>query len=310
MKLARIVVRRVRPNLTQAQRTWCNLLNAALDRKEVLTGTRRFPSSADITFGDYVRSLLLGLDELLLEPLRLHEVLTVCLSDWLSILKKVRFDLEAEGRREHARFTCGSMNFSLQSALRMWRSRRHPELNSYPWSRPGGSNIKIVGFMYGLASSDRKLWFSCPYDEWSGDFWKLVEEGPELRIPGAWIDGDEEEQALKRAETGDSKSLATSQRKRRRYLRMLGWNDKDARINLGPRWKWMIDINRYIKRGWEGEHYVFWPRVDVGESQELDWWRNRVDWNGQAKIVDDCWTTEDDGMGGEKFVWLLSDTLE
>lgn len=150
---------------------------------------------------------------------------------WLQILASAGIDLERYGCLEQ---TC--LSYNNEWTLRCY-SERYPELNS----------IRIAGMSIGGAVSDWRIWFHCPLDEWAADFWALIERESEHLVPGAWIDEREERQATwdaeRRSETGAFKSLATSHRKRRRYLRFMRIDDAEASRTLGPVWDNMIRFN-------------------------------------------------------------------
>jgi hypothetical protein len=48
-----------------------------------------------------------------------------------------------------------------------------------------GERYKIIAIDYGLGADDSYLWLSNPLDEWTGEFWDMIDH-PERAIPGAW----------------------------------------------------------------------------------------------------------------------------
>jgi hypothetical protein len=47
--------------------------------------------------------------------------------------------------------------------------------------------VRIINITYGPEPEDWHVWFSWPLDEWSGDFWYMVENPELFDIPGAWL---------------------------------------------------------------------------------------------------------------------------
>lgn len=189
---------------------------------------------------------------------------------WLKVLVDAGADLEriAEGERR-----CFH-TLQIQHYQRRW-----PEISS----------VSIVGLRTGHRVEDWQVYFSNPLDEWACDFWHLLEEGLEPLIPGSWIDAQDELAAQMRANPGRFKSLATSRRKRRRYLRLMGLTDDQARENLGPGWDHLLSINT-LRRG-----DVLLTAPDLNWSYHGHW----------PQLGDPCGNDENDVQvwPGDNIIW-------
>lgn len=153
------------------------------------------------------------------------------LRHWLQILFNAGVDLQGYGQLEQA------LVFRIDRNPLFLDTQRHPEVRQ----------IRIVGLSVGHTPSDWEIWYDCPFDGWAADFWVLIEPELTVHVPGSWIDEQQESlearEARTRAKRGSFKSLATSRRKRRRYLRFMGISDADARKSLGPLWETMTRLN-------------------------------------------------------------------
>ena len=165
---------------------------------------------------------------------------------WIQLLSDAGLDLELYGRREHY------IMISMRSASLRRQSRTQPVIYL---AEP------IIGLSYGPLVADWRLWFDCPYDQWAGDFWNNLERVTARPMPGAWVDEDDEERMIQRRNRpGSFKSLATSRRRQRRYLRFMQMNGEDARSRLGPLWDSLADINgKERERGWYNKYQKDWP---------------------------------------------------
>lgn len=96
---------------------------------------------------------------------------------WLSCLYEAGVDLLLYGRMEKKCFQdCGS---------RPQGSRTSYE-STYPYYE-----IHLVGFEYGRLPTDWQFWWSETTDEFSGEFWCLIEAKYQevvISLPGAWVD--------------------------------------------------------------------------------------------------------------------------
>jgi hypothetical protein len=175
---------------------------------------------------------------------------------WLEVLVDVGIDLAQMGTREYDLFLEHRRELSI-------RFYRYPELR----------DVRVVGLSSGQSTDTWRIWLSNPLDGWAGDFWQLVEEGPSLSVPGAWVDDEEENAAELRAEPGQFRSLVTSRRKRRRYLRFMGVTDSQMKESLGSSWEYILSINANFgsTTRWSDlkcKIYKGWPQV--GEPVALD----------------------------------------
>lgn len=148
---------------------------------------------------------------------------------------------------------------------------RYPNtLPVYSPRHPAVRSIGIIGLSFGEKIDDWHLWLHSPLDQWAADFWGLVEPVPEISIPGSWIDEEQEREAARaceeRSEHGVFKSLATSHRKRDRYLRYTKLTPADAQKSLGSLWENMISINRKFRS--DTQLLWDWPPFDQKQPQE------------------------------------------
>lgn len=91
---------------------------------------------------------------------------------WLQSLQRAGADLVEYGRRE-------------KSLL----SGPHRQQTILIYNRIFGSwgGVRMINITYGPEPEDWHVWFSWPLDEWSGDFWHMVENPELFDIPGAWL---------------------------------------------------------------------------------------------------------------------------
>ena len=177
---------------------------------------------------------------------------------WLQLLVNTGLALELYGKCECSFLTTKRYRPMLQPP-------GHPAIEL---ARP------ILALSYGPAVSDWYLWLDCPYDQWAGDFWNMLEHGSTVSVPGAWFDEDEERAVQLRGRPGEFNSLATSRRKRKRYLSFMQMNDDDARIKLGPHWGSLAYVNGKLRKdGAPSGNWRNWPPLvaDV-DNPSLDEW--------------------------------------
>ena len=183
---------------------------------------------------------------------------SACMS-WLQTLADAGLELELYGRSESRLLGTGGHQY-------VWEGgESHPAIEL---SRP------VLALSYGPAVSDWCLWLDCPYDQCAGDFWYMLEHDYTVSVPGEWFDEDEERAIWLRSRPGRFKSLATSRRKRRRYLRVMQMNDDDASVRLGPLWESLAYINgKLCTDDARSEAWHDWPPLaaDV-EHPSLDEW--------------------------------------
>ena len=157
--------------------------------------------------------------------------------EWLRELELAGQDLLRYGELEHRAFRRGG-------------SRLHIGLNfecyDLLWYR------KFINFSFGPRVEDWRFFIPWPFDEWAGEFWHTVEVGFRPPMPGSWVKGEHGfGEHLKNAGRW-FRSLATSKRKRRRYLRWTHMTEKEAEGSLGSRWIGVIEDNR--SRAGKGMH--------------------------------------------------------
>lgn len=149
---------------------------------------------------------------------------------WLRELELAGQDLLRYGELEHKAFRRSPSRLTIRLDFEC-----HSGLS---WSR------KIINFSFGPQVEDWRFFISWPFDEWAGEFWHMVEDGFRPPMPGSWI---KEEHGfgeyLKNAGRW-FRSLATSRRKRRRYLRWTHMTEKEAEESLGSCWIGVIEDNR------------------------------------------------------------------
>ncbi|KAL1964098.1 hypothetical protein VTN77DRAFT_7516 [Rasamsonia byssochlamydoides] len=86
------------------------------------------------------------------------------------------------------------MWYGQQEKLLHARGSVDPEVNLYyidDRMMISRKTVRLVGFRYGPSPEDWHAWFSNWRDEFSGEFWNMVEmkehADPELQMPGAWV---------------------------------------------------------------------------------------------------------------------------
>ena len=156
---------------------------------------------------------------------------SACVS-WLQHLSNAGLDLEFYGQCES----------------RLLGTDRSQQVRQYCESHPAIElSQPILALSHGPALSDWHLWLDCAYDQWAGDFWCMLGHNYFPLLPGAWIDEDEERAVQLRSQPGRFKSLATSRRKRRRYLRFMQISDDYACLWLGSFWESSAHINGKLR---------------------------------------------------------------
>lgn len=107
-----------------------------------------------------------------------------CLVLWLSEVQSSGHDLEEYGRRENELLADKELNLP-----------RYCYFERY-WKRELSLNEHVAclrGYEYGPEPKDWKILWTVPEKSYAADFWRLVEDGPQL-VPGAWVeDSDDEE---------------------------------------------------------------------------------------------------------------------
>ena len=201
-----------------------------------------------------------------------REAQSACKS-WLQLLANAGLDLELYGKYE-SRFLAANR---FQAVWQHFGS--HPAIEL---SRP------ILALSYGPAISDWYLWLDCPYDQWAGDFWYMLEHDSTTSVPGAWFDEDEDRAVQLRSEPGRYNSLATSRRKRKRYLRVMKMSNDDARVRLGPLWETLAHIKGKLREdGTRGCNWRNWPPLvaDVECMSVHDFFERE----GPVEYCEVCW---------------------
>lgn len=104
---------------------------------------------------------------------------------WLPMVKSNGYDLEEYGRRENELLADKESNFSGLCKVSFWDTE---ESKGYT-----AGVVRLRGYEYGPEPKDWKVLWSLPEKSYSADFWRLVEDGPQL-VPGAWVeDSDDDE---------------------------------------------------------------------------------------------------------------------
>ena len=187
-----------------------------------------------------------------------REAQSACKS-WLQLLANAGLDLALYGK-------CESRLLAANGFQVVWQQDE-----SHPAIRPCRA---ILGLSYGPTVSDWHLWLDCPYDQWAADFWYMLEQDSTVSVPGAWVDEDEERGIRLRSIPGRFNSLATSRRKRKRYLKVMQMSNDDARVRLGPLWETLAHINGKMREDWgRGHNWRNWPPLvaDVEHMNSGEW---------------------------------------
>ncbi|KAI1751066.1 hypothetical protein F4782DRAFT_506646 [Xylaria castorea] len=103
---------------------------------------------------------------------------------WLSKVQSSGHDLEEYGRRETEMLMDKELQLDNKCMLVPYNDHIR---------RPKFIIGRIRGYQYGPEPKDWKILWSFPEKSYAADFWRLVEDGPQL-VPGAWVeDSDDEE---------------------------------------------------------------------------------------------------------------------
>jgi hypothetical protein len=152
------------------------------------------------------------------------------LASWIELLRIVGTDLSLLADNERRIFS------------------QHPiEIRCYSRRVPSLWSVRVVGISTGPDSADWKIHLANPLDEWAADFCNLVHEGPEQVVPGSWVDEKLEAELGLRSKPGKFKTLWTSRRKRKRYLRQIGLSAAAARKILGEEWIHYPEVNKHFR---------------------------------------------------------------
>ncbi|KAF7509430.1 hypothetical protein GJ744_007993 [Endocarpon pusillum] len=156
---------------------------------------------------------------------------------WLRELQLAGQDLLRYGELEHEAFREGTSYladlFTFECYPIQW------------WKR-------YINFSFGPQVEDWHFFISWPFDEWAGDFWQSLEVDFQPPMPGSWVEEEAKDNLAEAHEFGahlleakcSFRTLATSRRKRRRYLRWTGMTEKEAAYCLGSSWTGVIEDNR------------------------------------------------------------------
>ncbi|KAI0190718.1 hypothetical protein EV127DRAFT_79010 [Xylaria flabelliformis] len=109
--------------------------------------------------------------------------LITCVNLWLSKVQSSGHDLEEYGRRENEMLM--DKQLQLDNAC---------EFAQYSFQRGRWRYFigRIRGYQYGPQPKDWKILWSFPEKSYAADFWRLVEDGPQL-VPGAWVEDSDDE---------------------------------------------------------------------------------------------------------------------
>lgn len=119
-------------------------------------------------------------------------VLTGCersIFAWLADLHEGGIDLQIYGENETEHFRHPALS-RVEPYLSNGRTY-HYFKRSYGTERTYVYSVRLINFHYGRIPTDWKFWWSEPSDEFSGDFWSLVElsnQETAMSVPGAWVD--------------------------------------------------------------------------------------------------------------------------
>ncbi|KAJ8131143.1 hypothetical protein O1611_g2480 [Lasiodiplodia mahajangana] len=107
----------------------------------------------------------------------------VHLEPWLLAVRSNGYDLEEYGRRENELLADKELNLPGRCGFRVEQEG----------SRSFIAFIRLRGYEYGLDPRDWKILWSIPEKNYAADFWRLVEDGPQL-VPGAWVEDEDEDE--------------------------------------------------------------------------------------------------------------------
>jgi hypothetical protein len=115
------------------------------------------------------------------------DALMALLNNWLVDLESCEIDLSSYGKEEWEHYHL----YPVEYDINLGTARPHPKL-------------RLINFLYGRRPEDWIFWFSEPTDEFAGDFWRMIENGPTessdkelddqiLSTPGAWKSDDDDD---------------------------------------------------------------------------------------------------------------------
>jgi hypothetical protein len=104
------------------------------------------------------------------------------LMSWLSRVQSNGYDLKEYGRRENEMLHDEDLNLCRVCCY------------SIDYISSTYKFAQIRGYEYGPEPEDWKILWNFPEKSYAADFWRLVEDGPQL-VPGAWVeDSDDDEE--------------------------------------------------------------------------------------------------------------------
>lgn len=186
--LAMCIARKATAHLADWRALLAECVNAGADLHSIYTNWRYYWHKP------LLHSPLLRFTDMFLEQDTWADIEAV-IRLWVKELSNAGVDLLQYGRQEKRLHKDGSVTKVVLlpiSRISIRSTRKWTKLNPERFGC-----VRLISFSYGASPQDWHVWYSDPRDEFSGEFWRMVEHSQrqcsKSQIPGSWINDDLDE---------------------------------------------------------------------------------------------------------------------